>query len=151
MKPAFLLLAAFAIGSCNQPSENQTLQSPKTGAPENKPATRKQCYEWKEKNSRAIASFTIQNDSVTGTLEYLFAEKDNSRGTIAGILRGDTIFADYTFRAEGRESVMEVIFLQQGDKLIQGHGNMRLQGAKMVYVQPNRVQFITGFKGKPCK
>lgn len=55
----------------------------------------------------------IDNNIVNGDLEYKRFEKDRNKGTIKGMFRGDTLFADYTFMSEGVMSVREVMFLKK--------------------------------------
>ncbi|RYG73773.1 hypothetical protein EON80_03005 [bacterium] len=148
---AFLVLAGLCLASCDsENSKKPNLQAPKIPVSETKITAKPKCYEWRAGNSIATAKINIKNDSVNGTLNYLFEEKDNSRGSIAGVLHGDTIIADYTYTSEGKWSVMEVIFLLQGDKLIQGHGDMQVKGNRIVYVNPGKLNFKTAFKGVIC-
>ncbi len=70
---------------------------------------------------------------VTGELVYDYFEKDKNTGTIKGEMKGDTLFAEYIFMSEGINSVREVAFLQKGDDLIEGYGDVEEQTAKIVF------------------
>lgn len=70
---------------------------------------------------------TINGLQAEGDLNYLFYEKDKSRGRIKGSLQGDTLFARYTFMAEGTESDREVAFLKKGDDWVEGYGEMDME------------------------
>lgn len=70
---------------------------------------------------------TINGLQVDGELNYLFYEKDKSRGNITGSLQGDTLFARYTFMAEGTESDREVAFLKKGGNWVEGYGEMDME------------------------
>ncbi len=69
----------------------------------------------------------INDQQVEGELNYLFFEKDKSKGRLTGSVHGDTLFARYTFMAEGTESIREVAFLKKGDDWVEGYGEMDME------------------------
>ena len=85
-------------------------------------------------------------DRVTGSLNYNFFEKDNSHGTIDGLLHGDTILATYSFAAEGTSSEREVAFLKTENGLVEGYGDMEEKDGKMKFKSPASLSFGKGFK-----
>ena len=83
------------------------------------------CYQYIKDRDTAILSLKTEDNKVTGTLGYNLYEKDKNAGTIAGIVKGDTIIANYTFQSEGKTSIREVAFLKKGDQLIEGFGDVQ--------------------------
>lgn len=61
---------------------------------------------------------------VTGKLVYKLYEKDSNTGTIDGILKGDTLIADYTFMSEGQQSVRQVAFIITDSLATEGYSDM---------------------------
>lgn len=78
---------------------------------------------------------------VTGILEYKFIEKDNSKGGLDGVMRGDTLIAEYSFTSEGARSIRQVAFLLQGDVAIEGHGELEEKEGKMVFKNTHSLKF----------
>lgn len=72
----------------------------------------------------------FHDEAVDGELHYNFFEKDKSHGTINGMLKGDTLFANYSFMAEGVNSSREVVFLKTGQGWVEGYGEMDSTGTK---------------------
>ncbi len=69
---------------------------------------------------------------VTGTLEFKNYQKDSSSGLLTGTYKDGILFGDYSFRSEGTDSVMQVIFEKVGDNFIRGYGSMNTDGTKFV-------------------
>lgn len=89
---------------------------------------------------------------VTGTIVYDFYEKDGNTGNIEGVMKGDTLLADYTFTSEGQQSVRQVAFLV-GDTLVtEGYGEQAEEGGKMVFKDIGRLDFSQGLQLQaiPC-
>jgi hypothetical protein len=84
-----------------------------------------ECYSGSIKKDTILMNLTIKGNEVTnGKLSYKFYEKDKNQGTLVGELKGDTLYADYTFMSEGTSSVREVAFLKKGDSYIEGFGDV---------------------------
>lgn len=80
-----------------------------------------ECYILENSKDTVSLKMEITNKLVSGDLLYQYFEKDRNNGTIAGKMKGDTIFATYTFISEGIESKREVVFLKKGNELIEGY------------------------------
>jgi hypothetical protein len=78
------------------------------------------CYVWSTGKDSITLKIEQTGTVVTGQLNYVWFEKDSNRGTIKGEMRGDTLVADYTFMAEGMESVRKEFFLKKGDVFVIG-------------------------------
>lgn len=86
----------------------------------------------------------ITNDSIKGVMDYQLTGKDKNKGTLQGELRGDTIFADYTFMSEGKESVRQVAYLKKDNQLLEGYGDVEEKGGKMVFKNTGALNFGKG-------
>ena len=70
---------------------------------------------------------------VTGTLAYLFHEKDSNIGDYEGRMHGDTLVADYIFSSEGLTSVRQVAFRIDDQTAQEGYGEMKDIDGKMSF------------------
>ncbi len=110
-----------------------------------------QCFTWSIGQNIAKARLNITGNRVSGTLEYDYAEKDDSKGRLNGTLNNDIIMGEYTFLSEGQESTMEVVFKLQGNKLIQGYAEMEEQGGKLVFKDGVKLSFQHTFVRTNCQ
>ncbi len=113
----------------------------------------KNCYEFVKGKDSVRLSVVETLKMVTGELDYHWAEKDRSSGTITGKFVGDTLYADYTFNAEGVSSVREVAFLKSENTLIEGFGEVMNTDNKQVFKSPKKLQFEGSIvlTKAPCK
>ncbi|QPH41046.1 hypothetical protein [Pedobacter endophyticus] len=111
------------------------------------------CYQYVKNRDTANLSLTEKADSVTGNLGYKWYEKDKNAGTISGVVKGDTIIADYTFQSEGRESVRQVAWLKKGDQLVEAFGDVEEIDGKMKFKDLSKLKFDSGlvFSKADCK
>ena len=154
MKKSILLLTAVAgfIAACQNKTPEQKIDSLAT-APDTAAMADKACYAYINKRDTASLTLTHAGNAVTGELNYNFYEKDKNAGTIAGLVKGDTIIADYTFNSEGTSSVREVIFIKKGEQLAEGYGPMEEKGGKTVFTDKAKVKFgdFVLLSPVPCK
>lgn len=101
----------------------------------------KECYQYIKNRDTATLSINKGDNTITGNLGYNLYEKDKNAGTISGLIKGDTIIADYTFQSEGTQSVREVVWLKQGDKLIEGFGDVKEVGGKTKFKDISKLNF----------
>ncbi len=94
-----------------------------------------------------LMHIVIENTAVAGHLHYRFSEKDKSGGNLFGIMRGDTLVADYKFIAEGMESEREVAFLKRGEEFIEGYGEVEEKDGRVVFRNLSSLKF----EGKPMQ
>ncbi|HMF71176.1 MAG TPA: hypothetical protein VK616_06855 [Flavitalea sp.] len=115
--------------------------APATGAisPANK--TGKMCYANFDNNDTIIISFARTDNIIKGELLYQFDEKDRNMGEIKGVMKGDTIIADYTFISEGINSVRQVVFLKHGDEMVEGFGSVSDDRGRVVYQDLSKLTF----------
>lgn len=130
-------IVALGLVSCKKEAEEQ--KSPEIAA--ETPAI-EECYKGILKEDTIAMTLVIKDNEITGgQLSYHLFEKDRNDGTLKGQIKGDTIFADYTFQSEGTQSVREVAFLKQGNAYIEGHGQMKERGGKMIFADAKHLKF----------
>ena len=137
--PILLAVTTFTACQSNNSSENET----------NKVATdtamvkigETSCYSFIKNRDTAKLTFMSTNGITTGELSYKLYEKDSNKGIIEGEMRGDTLLAEYTFNAEGKESVRQVAFLKKGNQLIEGFGEVEEKDGKMMFKNTSTLTF----------
>ncbi len=123
-KIALLMISAALFVSCKKEQEVAPEIVPEAEVAATTPDVQ-ECYEAILKNDTISMVLTLSQDkSVTGELSYNFFEKDKNTGTLAGQMKGDTLFANYTFDSEGKSSVREVVFLKNGKIFTEGYGDI---------------------------
>lgn len=116
-------LLATAV-SCKDQPETRTLPNETTVKAQN---YEDHCYLYAKNKDTIAVMLTQSNNLVLGEIVYNFFEKDGSFGSFEGIIKGDTIFGDYNFEAEGTTSKRELIFLKKGNALFQGYGEVEFE------------------------
>ncbi|MGH2667033.1 hypothetical protein [Flavobacterium sp.] len=122
-----LVFILFTILSCKKKEINETglLEKEKSAS-----VLGLDCYAYNGDYSKVMLRITNVSNGVKGYLKYDLYEKDSNNGTFEGILKGDTLIADYTFQSEGVENIRKVAFLIQGNQLFEGHGEMTSDGTR---------------------
>lgn len=138
-----------SISACNQSPTQNSAVNMKTSPGD---TTFSLCYSSTVKKDTVRLNALMTGDSIKGSLGYKLYEKDQNNGNILGKMYGDTIRAIYTFMSEGKESVREVAFLKKGTSLVEGYGNVREEGGKMVFEDFEQLKFNGIVLVKvPCK
>src|SRR5690606_15199446 len=91
------------------------------------------CYRFVSAKDTILLQMEKMDGDVAGTLSYNYFEKDKNNGTFEGKMMGDTLYADYTFNSEGSTSVREIMFVQKGNKLIEGYADVEETDGKMKF------------------
>ena len=156
MKITKLTVVIMSLGfmeCCNQPAttstavEKDTIKSGEMKAmiPESA------CYAGTNGKDSFFLKMEVFPNVVTGKLDYNFAEKDRNTGDIDGVLKGDTLIADYTFKSEGTSSTRQVAFLIKGENVMEGYGPMEEKENKMIFTDMTKINFSgTPLKQVPC-
>jgi len=134
-----LLCFLFAIAILVTPSCKENQNKDEDGVITN-------CYSKVDRDTIALMTKTLGDSVLTGLLRYKWFEKDENVGTIRGVFRGDTLFAEYNFRSEGLESTREVVFLKKGNLLIEGIGKVEVSGSHQYFVNPKEIKFNSGIE-----
>lgn len=69
------------------------------------------CYRFASVNDTVFLKVEKFPNVVTGVLNYSIKEKDRNTGDIDGVMKGDTLVAQYSFMSEGNLSTREVKFI----------------------------------------
>jgi len=101
----------------------------------------KQCYQSIKNRDTANLSLNMEDEKVTGSLSYNLFEKDKNNGVISGIVKGDTIIADYTFQSEGTTSTRQVVWLKQNNQLVEGFGDVEEVDGKTQFKDLGKLGF----------
>ncbi len=103
-----------------------------------------------------VYTMNIQNENgetVSGTLDFDNFEKDSSSGVFTGTYKDGILLGDYSFRSEGMDSLMQVIFKKLGDDFVRGYGEVNQEGNS--FLDPTQVEYdssspLSLFKKEPC-
>ena len=136
------------VGCNNSPSNNkEQLSEPLdvSATDKNEDIAAPSCYLFATDRDTVYLKINPSVDGkVTGDLSYLFFERDGNVGHIEGEIKGDTLFAEYTFMSEGLSSVREVAFLIGENQVMEGYGDVEEQDGKMVFWHRDSLDFSNG-------
>jgi hypothetical protein len=102
-----------------------------------------ECYAvYSQKDTVFLHLKVTNSEQVSGTLQYKFYEKDRNGGTFKGIIKGDSLIANYTFTSEGKTSSRELVFLKKGDAYLEGYGEIvENNSGKVTFKNHKELQF----------
>lgn len=128
----FILLSFVALTMLNcknkeQNIENQTVSTQKVEEETAIPLDLG-CYIFDDGQNNVSLEITENSKEIRGTLTYALTEKDKNSGNFSGELKEGILIANYTFQSEGQESTRQVAFKIDGDKLIEGYGELNNEG-----------------------
>ena len=86
------------------------------------------CYVFSDDKNNISLEITENGSDIKGNLNYSLSEKDKNNGNFIGKLNEGILIGKYTFQSEGKESTREVAFKLDGDKLIEGYGDINEDG-----------------------
>ena len=135
----FTVVAGFLM-SCQTKTTEQTIDS-LAASPDSAAASKQSCYAYINDKDTVSLSFITAGNAIAGNLNYNLFEKDSNAGTIAGLIKGDTVIADYTFRSEGTTSYRQVVFLKKGDQLLEGYGPSEQADGKTKFTSLAKLKF----------
>lgn len=141
-----LLVAAFAaLTMLNCKNKEQKTETTNTDAQEviaeKTTILNLGCYVFD--NGKNIVSLEIIENGaeIKGNLTYALSEKDKNSGKFTGKLKEGILIADYTFLSEGKESIRQIAFKTEGDKLIEGYGELNNEGT--AFKDISNIQFTS--------
>jgi hypothetical protein len=141
MKPIILLTFVLMTFIACQKKES------KSPAPieETKPLTSekigKDCYRYEGNGIEVSMQITAANKEIEGYLKYNLVGKDKNKGSFKGVQKGDTLLATYTFQSEGVESKRDIAFLLKNKQLLEGYGEMLVEGTTSKFKNPSQLKF----------
>ncbi|MEO7800918.1 MAG: hypothetical protein ABIR81_02905 [Ginsengibacter sp.] len=140
-----LAFSMFLIGGCTssitETTDTDSADSVSTTAPVK--SSPQGCYAWQSGKDSAALNLQVAGGQISGTLSYNLFEKDKNKGTITGNIKDDLIIADYTFQSEGMTSVREVVFKIDGENLIEGMGDIDVDGDTARFKSKTELEFNT--------
>ena len=144
----FLLIWSAIVMACNNDSKTSTLKDSTSTAPSAILQTdtaaaivTPSCYTLQTSNNLVLLKLESVQPTVSGELTYAIMGKDKNEGTIRGTMRGDTLFADYNFMSEGKQSVRQVAFLRRGKTFVEGYGDSEQKGDSMIFSNTDTLNF----------
>ena len=133
-----IVLAALTLICCKK---QETIAIPDVQKEITTGISKSECYLGVLKNDTIRMQITIKDSVVEGKLSYRFFEKDKNDGTLSGRMKGDTLFAAYTFQSEGSESIREVAFLKKGNTFTEGYGDVEEKDNTVVFKDKSKLDF----------
>lgn len=114
----------------------------------------KQCYIAVDVKDTAEFSFNnFKDGKVAGHLVFNYLNKGKNDGEISGVFRGDTLFADYTFKIGTVNKTIyknPLAFLKKDGNLILGVGQIETSLGRSYFVKGKPISFDKGrFTFKP--
>jgi hypothetical protein len=126
----------------NKEEKKENINSQENTSEEKKPASIDLgCYIFNDGKNEVTFEITENGNEIKGNLNYAFAEKDKNSGSFIGKLNDNILLGKYTFQSEGTESVREVAFKIDGDKLIEGYGDLNEEGT--AFKDPANLNFTS--------
>ena len=145
MKRIAILLSILALAGCKETSEEKTEQQIEREEQQEEAVVevikKRECFRFGSNDDTIQMDLEIKDTMASGKLFYNFSEKDDNYGAFRGILKNDTLKANYTFTSEGKTSVRSIAFLKTGDGLIPGYGEMVERDGKMVFANESALNF----------
>ena len=99
------------------------------------------CYVFDDGKNTVSLKITENGKEIKGNLTYALSEKDKNSGNFTGELQEGILIANYTFKSEGKESIRQVAFKVNGDKLIEGYGELNNDGT--AFKDLNNISFTS--------
>jgi hypothetical protein len=141
-----ILVAAFtALTMLNCKNKEQTTETkntdPQEVIAEKTTALNLGCYVFDDGKNIVSLEITKNGEEIKGNLTYALFEKDKNSGKFTGKLKEGILIADYTFMSEGKESIRQIAFKAEGNKLIEGYGEQNNEGT--AFKDISNVQFTS--------
>ncbi|MGC1242714.1 MAG: hypothetical protein WA874_14080 [Chryseosolibacter sp.] len=137
MKYRFLIaLAVSSLTGCSPPQKGEGENDTAISGFENR-----ECYRFVQNQDTIRLSVRSSEGRISGRLSFTFYEKDQTHGTIDGMMKGDTLLATYAFTSEGLMSYREVAFLKRTDAFVMGTGEILNSGNRDVFKSPQTIEF----------
>lgn len=129
-KLTLLFFTVLTMLNCKNKEEKTENTTPQEVVTEEKAAAQLDlgCYVFNDGKNNVSFEIIENGSEIKGNLTYEFAEKDKNSGSFSGKLTDGILIGKYTFQSEGKESVREVAFKVDGDKLIEGYGDSNEDG-----------------------
>lgn len=143
MKPySLLLLSALPwLFSCGAPAPAPTQKSA---------AAVTACYAFREGKDVTAIELTIDRDLVTGYYAWEPFERDGAHGYFQGKIADNRISVDFTYMIEGSIQAEELLLKLEGDRLLQGRGELEDKNGKLIIKDQSSVEWTMAFQKTDC-
>ena len=151
MKTTQFIILLGLLAACNsQPKEKET------EGQDEQPTNTEQtinCYQYATPADTVRLTLVHMGGTITGMLLYQLKEKDMNAGSLKGIMKGDILVADYTFKSEGSISTRQVAFKKTGNAFIEGYGETVDENGVEKFKNLDSIVYSTSMKLEeiPCK
>jgi hypothetical protein len=129
-KFVILIFTALTVLNCKNKEEKTENTNPQEITSEEKNSPVLEMGNYLFEDGKNIITFVIKENGngIEGFLTYELAEKDRNSGKFSGKFNEGILLGKYTFLSEGKESTREVAFKVDGNKLIEGYGELNEDG-----------------------
>ena len=145
MKIFIVYFAVIALASCNSNSrtiaKNSDTLNAGVKATDTRRVNEKSCYQYYSVKDTVKLEVVKNENSISGTLRIKHFGKDENIGTFTGVMKQDTLVADYTFMSEGVTSVRQIAFFKRNNTLVEGYGDVEEKNGKMVFRNLDKLNF----------
>jgi len=131
---AVLFLANATLVSCNE-SDKKAAETEKDSIPES--TIDSFCFEMREglkQQDLTSVKLVIDEDNVSGTMQWQPFEKDGSNGTLKGIKKGAEMFLTYDYLIEGSRQKEDMVFKLAGDTLYRKVGPLKEISSETIHL-----------------
>jgi hypothetical protein len=142
MKRLLIISVVFFV-ACNSQTETKSENTADTlnNSVETSAPSINGCYMSILKQDTATLRINENAGLISGDLTYNRFEKDRNKGTFKGEIKDSLIIGDYTFQSEGNSSVRQVVFKISGANLIEGYGDINMNGDTATFKNISRLNY----------
>jgi hypothetical protein len=119
MKKLFWFLSFTALIACQSNQPEEPVQSP-DDAGQSDPE--EWCYAMREGEKMRFLKLAIHGDEVLGMLQNHLPGTSWKSGSVSGSMEGDTLFLRFMYSENGKDTIRQIAFLRQGERLLDGAG-----------------------------
>ena len=143
-----LIFIASLTSACNQ-------EQPKVQSGKVVPTIVKVCYVAVDESDTVLLTITDQRKSIEGNLTFNYTNGVTHKGTLKGLMHGDTLLADYNFTTgDGKWRRNPVALLKRNGRLILGVGIMETTWGRNYFAKSQPIDYDKGrfiFKEVNCE
>lgn len=142
-KFAILFFTTLTMLNCKNKEEKTENTNPEVITSEEKKTESLAVGNYLYDDGKNAITFVIMENGkeIKGYLKYMLAEKDENSGKFSGKLKDGILLGKYTFKSEGKESTRDIAFKFDGNKLIEGYGELNEDGT--TFKDPTNLNFTS--------
>lgn len=149
--PVLVLGSMFLLTACGdgnapqQPAGNKATNTSQTTTDQ-----QTRCYSLQQGQDLTVVQLQQEGNTVSGYYAWEPYEKDGAHGTLNGEMADDLIKTIHTYMIEGSIQSEEAYFKLEGDKLLQGDGELADDGGIMTFKDPANLKFTDALSAVDC-